>query len=195
MINVDPKRSKEVFALIEDVFGFLREKHYQLECTREDLIYTYNGEVTDIVIVTSHYESSIYSHVEYQGEEFSLSHIAEFFGLEGLKFRYQFHDCEGLKNGLSVIAGSLKTLLERFDFTNKSISEETFPEISARYNPDPETLKMHQDLFLANKCWANHEYKDVETLLEKWEDKLSPKDRKRLDYVKRVNETHGEEAP
>ncbi len=195
MINVDPKRSKEVFALIEDNFGFLREKHYQLECTREDLIYTYKGEVTDIVIVTSHYESSIYSHVMYDGEEFSLEHIAEFLGLDGLRFRYQFHDCEGLEKGLSVIAGSLKTLLERFDFTNKSISEETFPEISARYNPDPETLKMHQDLYLANNSWANHEYKDVEMRLEKWKDKLSPKDRKRLEYVKSMDKFHGKDAP
>ena len=54
--------------------------------------------------------------------------------------------------------------------------------------------KMHQDLYLANQCWEKHEYKDVEILLEKWEEKLSPKDRKRLEYVKRVNETRGEDA-
>ena len=168
---------------IENVFSFLLHYNYDLEYSSGIPLFLYRGEVNDIRIMVSTYQGRIDCDILYRGQGYSFERVVEKCKISGLRFKYQFHDVESMEKGMSVIANSLTELIRQFDFSKKENVEKLFEEIDKEHPRDPVSLQRAQDLYAAEKNWEKRNYQEARNLLKRWENDLSPKQKKQLDYL------------
>lgn len=168
---------------IEKTFSFLLQYNYVLEYSNGNPLFLFKGEVSDIRIMISTYQGRVDCDIVYQGEDYSFERVAAKCKISGLRFKYQFHDIESMEKGLVVIANSLIDLVQQFDFSKRENIENLFKEIDKEHPRDPVSLKRSQDLYAAEKNWEKRNYQETRDLLKRWENDLSPKQKKQLDYL------------